>query len=639
MGYLAAFSRGFSAALGSFFGCVFLWAVVEAAAHRHLQPASARAAAFVAIAAVSLGVGIAAAGRGKGLQRRQAASGPAQKRTPVPQAASLDAAAKPDLDRTRQAAEQVRAALAALQQANPSMTVLLASGEPFGTAPALPVATKAAGDAASAVTETVTVVLRRQIPLRFGEAPRSWLGGLPMLPDAVGWPRSVSSEHPERGERPLHFVAQICCADLPSELWGGLGPRHGWLLLFIDPNQGVPEEADAFRVLHTETLGRERPPPPDLGPVHDGVYTAWDFGHCGGDALVPRLWRRWPVDVVAMPNEASIEERGVRVAPPDLAERLYERAPVADSGLRLPHPRPFTRRGALYALNTALHGLGTPREPPPLPQQLIVNLQAPGGLGQVRLYLEAQRDKMREKLAEPQEAEEAPAVSGPRTAALELEIANREALLAFLAAHATPAVLIAYFQDAQVKWNDWRAACRSRLKRLRDGLQDSALDVAFTEAEWTALRAEAAGEPYRGFTYHIWGDRSKNPEDTMPPIGLFHAEQHLTLEPGRGSLELVADYYVDPARQALIPPPLLADFEASWRRLRSNRPHRMGGYQDGVQSTAVIGPAELLLLFQIASDDAMHWVWGDVGAYYIYIRPADLQRNDFARASIVLECH
>ncbi|NOS54570.1 DUF1963 domain-containing protein, partial [Acinetobacter baumannii] len=85
------------------------------------------------------------------------------------------------------------------------------------------------------ISESVSVVLRRQIPPR-NEAPRSWIGGLPMLPDHVEWPRSVSAEHPQKGERPLHFVAQVACADFPAELWGGLGPREGWLLLFIDPN-------------------------------------------------------------------------------------------------------------------------------------------------------------------------------------------------------------------------------------------------------------------------------------------------------------------------------------------------------------------------------------------------------------------
>ncbi len=157
-------------------------------------------------------------------------------------------------------------------------------------------------DAASPVTETVTVILRRQTPPRLEEPPRSWLGGLPMLPGGVPWPRSVSSEYPDRGGRPLHFAAQICCADLPPDLWAGLGPRHGWLLLFLDPNQGAPDGPDAFAILHTETLGSERPHPADLGPVQDGVYVGWNYKNDGVEDI-PRLWPRWPVDLVAMPNE------------------------------------------------------------------------------------------------------------------------------------------------------------------------------------------------------------------------------------------------------------------------------------------------------------------------------------------------
>lgn len=348
---MTAVSRGLGAALGSFFGLVFVWAVIETATRHHLQ-APARSAVSYGIAAVSLGMGIAVVRRTRNAMIRR--------------------------DRTngRRIGEALLAVLAAAEKAHQPVTGIADSGDP-----------------ASAVMETVTVVLRRQIPPRLDEPPRCWLGGLPMLPDAVPWPYSVSREYPERGERPLHFVAQICCADLPPDLWAGLGPRHGWLRLFIDPNQGDPQGSDAFAIVHTGTLGSERASPADLGPVHDGVYTGWDYQYCGGGENVPRLWPRWPVDLVATPNEARVEGRTVRVAP-------------------------------------------------------------------------------------------------------------------------------------------------------------------------------------------------------------SHS-----------------------------------------RRLSETRPHRMGGYHDGVQSDATIGPTEHVLLFQLASDEAMHWCWGDVGAYYFYISPADLRRGDFDRASIVLECH
>jgi hypothetical protein len=67
----------------------------------------------------------------------------------------------------------------------------------------------------SEVEEVVSLVLVRQVPPRFDEEPRNWLGGLPMMPDDVEWPRSVAPERLDEGEVPLHFVAQISCADFP----------------------------------------------------------------------------------------------------------------------------------------------------------------------------------------------------------------------------------------------------------------------------------------------------------------------------------------------------------------------------------------------------------------------------------------
>ena len=71
-----------------------------------------------------------------------------------------------------------------------------------------------------------SVILKRQVPIRFDEAARSWLGGLPMMPKLRRWPRNAEGAS-------LHFIAQICCADLPENLWEGMGPRKGWLLLFV----------------------------------------------------------------------------------------------------------------------------------------------------------------------------------------------------------------------------------------------------------------------------------------------------------------------------------------------------------------------------------------------------------------------
>jgi uncharacterized protein YwqG len=613
MRYLAALAQAVGAAIGSFFGLVFVWAVIEAVArHPLLPPGPTRLDGFVVLEVISLGVGLAVGSRAARRRPRAAAN------RAMPEAAGREVTA---------ASEALRAQLPRQDTAFAGMAKFAAASRHVQEA-------RQAADAAEAVTETVTVVLRRQIPPRFGEPPRSWLGGLPMLPDDVAWPRSVSSEYPDRGARPLHFVAQICAADLPLGLWAGLGPRQGWLLLFIDPNQGCPEGPDAFRILHTETLGSERAPPADLGPVHDGVYIAWDYGHCGDEASVPRVWRRWPVDLVTMANEASVEGRGVRVGPPDLASLLYAGAQVAGPAVRLTPPAPFTLRGALYTVNAALHKLGKRGAPRPLPNDVVARLQEPGCLDHLRTNMETQRDNQRQALAERQADGIAPSVR----AVMEGVIARLDAKLDFLSRHATPADVIAYLHDAQARASAWTADGRARLERLRAALQARDLDATLTAVEWTELQADAAGDPYRAIRARAWNANLKD-ADSVPNIALDDDERHLAVAPGNGMLELVADYYVDPARRELIPGHLLADFEAFWRRLRSNRPHRMGGYHDGVQSTAQIGPTAHLLLFQIASDEAMHWCWGDVGAYYIFIRPADLRRGDFGAASMVLECH
>ena len=44
-----------------------------------------------------------------------------------------------------------------------------------------------------------------------------------------------------------------------------------------------------------------------------------------------------------------------------------------------------------------------------------------------------------------------------------------------------------------------------------------------------------------------------------------------------------------------------------------------------------------MLLFQIASDEAMHWMWGDGGAYFLFISPRNLAAGRFDQAEIRLE--
>jgi uncharacterized protein YwqG len=66
--------------------------------------------------------------------------------------------------------------------------------------------------------------LRAVLPARRGATEIGWLGGNPRLPDPFEWP--------SRDGQPYQFLCQIGCASLPPGLWGGIGPRTGWLAFF-----------------------------------------------------------------------------------------------------------------------------------------------------------------------------------------------------------------------------------------------------------------------------------------------------------------------------------------------------------------------------------------------------------------------
>ena len=121
--------------------------------------------------------------------------------------------------------------------------------------------------------------LRPIVPLAAGEDYRSWLGGSPHLPDPFSWP--------QRDGKPLHFLGQIDCAALPGDIWGGLGPRTGWLAFFVGMTTRLCAE-----VIYAPKLGPKRTPPAKsrfyfLPSMPGAVPEVYDE--------VPK----WPVEVMA----------------------------------------------------------------------------------------------------------------------------------------------------------------------------------------------------------------------------------------------------------------------------------------------------------------------------------------------------
>lgn len=66
----------------------------------------------------------------------------------------------------------------------------------------------------------------------------SWIGGAPLLPEGMAWP--------EVNNMPLLFLAQIALHEVPEGIWGGLGPREGWLAFFIPSEGNIGKDSRVF---------------------------------------------------------------------------------------------------------------------------------------------------------------------------------------------------------------------------------------------------------------------------------------------------------------------------------------------------------------------------------------------------------
>lgn len=61
--------------------------------------------------------------------------------------------------------------------------------------------------------------------------------------------------------------------------------------------------------------------------------------------------------------------------------------------------------------------------------------------------------------------------------------------------------------------------------------------------------------------------------------------------------------------------------------------HKVGGFPDFTQQDPRRPEDDLMLLFQLDSDERLGLMWGDVGTANFFIRPGDLKRRDFSRVA------
>lgn len=127
---------------------------------------------------------------------------------------------------------------------------------------------RARKDAIRAKREGVLLVRR---VLRPGEEPRSFIGGLPCLPDDLDWPVST------RTGLPFNFIAQIDLRDVPRPQ-GVFFPAEGMLWFFADFTEEHFSGSEHTRVLFDPSPGvmaREREAPANLPPLNTADPYGW----------------------------------------------------------------------------------------------------------------------------------------------------------------------------------------------------------------------------------------------------------------------------------------------------------------------------------------------------------------------------
>lgn len=562
-------------------------------------------------------------------------------------------------------------------------------------------------DKKSPANTHTSLILKRQIPIRFDEEPRSWLGGLPMMPKGMKWPRDAAGD-------PLHFIAQIACADIPLGLWNGLGPRKGWLLLFMQFHKFEDEATDgAVQILHTAELGIEHAPPNDLASVRHAMSDSIGLYTPEIRPGVPKLWRKWPVDLVVHQFCASDEELAENGPPVMSAEELYQ-APVSEHEITvhggIPLDRPLTRRGALYVVEGVLRDL-TPE-----------NFQRNGGLLD---FMEGDRDEYSDeynrRAAERNiyQFDDQPGSAyerrEARIKAMSDELANERRIgwmkRVFVAlekaknelerdrdrhqrmvetglsdgteidrswaqqslqgikdtldrleehrvymtgiqdAYAGPegeARLTAEFKRLGEAHLAKIPEQRAHAQRLLERLLAQDLDAPLPDTEWQAIQKsleDCKSTYWREKSVGLW---ARIPEKVE--CGLTVSDRHIEM----AVREDVLDLYTRPnGKHPAMSQPFVEEIEKKLRRMEM--PHQMGGLARPIQGefdlellqqdpiAFVRGKLTKLatpkLVFQIASDGAMGWMWGDVGALYVTMSSAALRLNRFKRVHAWIEGH
>lgn len=425
--------------------------------------------------------------------------------------------------------------------------------------------------------EPMSARLVPQVPVRERDHPKAWIGGGARLPSGMAWPEISGSA--------LQLLAQIDCAQLPAELWGRLGPRRGWLAIFLDP-----KSLDA-KVMHFFEAGDFKPSPPVLQDCNivgcDGYKRAEASGYTWG-------FSRWLVDIVPVvqgDNDPRQEGRSqIR------HERYGQRHDVV-----IEHRWPFDWSTMQMMMDTALAAYerampNGPRDflkPEALAksEQAITDAERGGAKAEELARMRVEYDERRAMAAVHEFALENGAAVVERLRALKDQVYSMATNQAFSAEAVAPILadmqamtwmhksVPPFYRDGQ-KLSD--------IQRLKEGVGVFALPL-------TTHDPSAAPTWVHDFETRLL--------DAAKPI-----------------------YLHDPG---VLPAALVADCEKVWSAEAAREIGGMGhvpwGYVHEFDDDTDV------TLIELPSSYLVGWMFGDVYSLVITVKKDDLSRNDFSR--------
>lgn len=151
-----------------------------------------------------------------------------------------------------------------------------------------------------ATSKRPAVLLKRRFPSKHDERPSSFLGGYPQLPPTTRWPAAANSDQ-SYANRPIAFLAQIDCSEIPEFDGRSILPKDGTLFFFYNTSiwDFYPGEEPLGRVIyHPESVKgfMPRQPPDDFVEYEPESHAdRFPWKHVQGERS--DCYTRWDVDL------------------------------------------------------------------------------------------------------------------------------------------------------------------------------------------------------------------------------------------------------------------------------------------------------------------------------------------------------